>query len=808
MSQIKISTANSRKAKHWKNETLDWRKFIDRCADTKRTKETVAEYFAMAKDKQSDIKDVGGFVGGHLINETAGRTKANIALRSCLTIDIDNAPAGLWENFTSVYEGAAVCYSTHKHTPEKPRLRIVVPFDRDTTPDEYPAVSRRFCKDRGLMGYIDPTTHDPNRLFYWPSTSTDGEFYHQQQDGSPLNVDAVLAKYEDWRDCSLWPTSETEGAKVVAAIAKAQDPTLKSGVIGAFCRTYTVSGAISKFLSDVYDPCTTSNDRYTFKGGSTSGGAILYEDKYLYSHHASDPAGGQLCNAFDLVRIHLFGQLDAEAKPDTPANRLPSYNKMCELSTKDPETKRAIMVEKTRATAEDFDGINYDANTGTDWQDKLSLDNKGNVLNTLNNLRIIILNDEVLRGVRYDQFARGDVTEPHSLKNADGSRGVNDEVLGKIALHIEARYNIRITPKKVNELLSATAAERGFNPVREFITSTEWDGRKRVDTLLIDYLGATDNAANREVTRKWIVAAVARVFNPGCAFQNVLTLTGPQGIGKSSFLRILAVNRDRFCDTLCVAEPDAKRNEATRGAWIVEIGELNGLSRAEWQSLKSYISRDTDSGRAAYAVKRTDSPRQYVFAATTNDAAFLREADKGNRRWWVVPVNGIREAVKDWIMRLTDEVPQIWAEAYRLYLNGEDILSLSEHTAKYMTDMQWMYSEDADDPMPGMVGAFLDTLLPVDWEMWNEAERRAYFRSRDPLDAEGTFRRDRVCAVVYLYEREGLQRKDKGYKSAAMKFNSYMRGNPEWEERDRLDFGIYGRQRGYIRKPDKEEDDI
>ena len=808
MRQIKIAVADSRKSGRWSNEIWDWEIFTERCADTQRTDETLSDYLNMTKDRQTGIKDVGGFVGGHLTDGTTGRTKANIALRSCLTLDIDHAPADLWDRFAKAYTGAAVCYSTHKHTPESPRLRIVVPFDRDTSPEEYQAVSRMFCKDAGLLEYADRTTHDINRLFFWPSTSADAEFFSKRQKGEPLNVDEVLSRYADWHDRSQWPTSTAEADEVRAATDKAQDPTDKPGIIGAFCRTYTMPEAIEKYLPDIYEPCDTAGgDRYTYKGGSTSGGAILYEDKFLFSHHESDPAGGALHNAFDLVRLHKFGQLDSKAKPGTPHNKLPSYIAMQDLCINDTKTKLTVMKEKTQAAADDFADIETESGAG-DWLADLATDRKGNTLNTLNNLKLIILNDEVLKRVRYDQFARRDVTDVPQFFGADGRRYIDDCALGKIALHIEAKYSLKTNFKKVKEMLTATATLHGFNPVKDFITSTQWDGRKRVETLLIDYLGAVDNAVNREVTRKWIVAAVARVFNPGCTFQNVLTLTGPQGLGKSAFLRTLAGGGDWFCDTLCAADKDQKRNEDAQGAWIVEIGELNGLSRAEWQAFKGYISRNEDRGRAAWAYTRADNPRQYVFAATTNDTAFLREADKGNRRWWIVPVSGNGE-VKDWITRLSDEVPQIWAEAYQIYLNGEDICNVSKPTAEYMAKMQWDYSEDANDPMPGMIDAFLDTLLPTDWETRNESERRTYFRSRDMLDAVGSMRRDKICAVVYLYEKEGIQRKDKGYKAAAQKFNSIMRGKSDWSECDRIDFTIYGRQRGYVRKPTPtDEDDI
>lgn len=812
--EIKIALAASRKSRTWKNKTIDWHRFVKHCTTTKYTTETLPEYLAMTKDKQGDIKDVGGFVGGHVIDEKAGRTKSNIAFRSCLTLDIDSAPVGLWDEFAKAYTGAVVCYSTHKHTPDCPRLRIVVPFSREVTAEEYPAISRRFCKDFGLLEYADHTTHEINRLFYMPSTSKGAEFFYRNQDGEALDVDEVLGSYDDWRDCAQWPLSTEEGQGPRAYAPRAQDPMEKPGVIGAFCRTYTMTEAIEKFLPDVYEPCDTAGgDRYTYKQGSTSGGAIVYDDKFLYSNHATDPTAGTLCNAFDLIRLHRYAQLDSETKPGTPTNKLPSFLAMSDFCINDPQTKMTLFKEKEQTAVDDFAGIDLDDETAADgtaddkkWAEALTRDRKGRVLNTLNNLRLIILNDRIFKGIRYDMHARADVTDIPQLKGAEGSRKIDDESLGKLIAYVEGLYDIKLNLKGLKESLTATRSERGFNPVKDFIKAVEWDGVRRVDTLLIDYLGAVDNKANREMTRKWIVAAVARAFDPGCTFQNVLTLTGPQNIGKSTFLSILAGSPERLCDGVCLSDNDANRIQATEGAWIVELNELNGLSRSEWQGLKGYISRRDDRRYRKYAYTRSDEARRFVFAATTNDSNFLREADKGNRRWWIVPVKG-KGPVGEWIDRLRDEVPQIWAEAYQLYRRGENICSVSDHTAEYLAKLQWEYSEDAIDPMPGMIDAFLDTLLPADWETRTKAQRRAYFRDREPLDAVGTVRRDKICAVVYLYENEGRESGSPGYKAAAIKFNAAMRGKPDWEFAKGLTFPIYGRQYGFCRKPIATDDD-
>ena len=231
-----------------------------------------------------------------------------------------------------------------------------------------------------------------------------------------------------------------------------------------------------------------------------------------------------------------------------------------------------------------------------------------------------------------------------------------------------------------------------------------------------------------------------------------------------------------------LSDTDQKKKEAIKGKWIIELSELEGLRKAEWQSLKSYLGDEIDGGRDSYARRPSDINRRFVFAATTNNMTFLRDADKGNRRWWIVPVNGISEPVRDWMKRLADEVPQIWAEAYHYYKAGEDICNLTEQAAQYMERQQWEFSEDADDPMPGMIEEYLNTPLPVDWATWPESNKRAYFRDRDPLAAAGTMKRDRVNANEFLWEYEGMEAKDSGHGKAVRKFNTYMRSKSDWKE--------------------------
>ena len=246
-----IAVGNSRKDKVWKNIEITWEEFLKRVKNTRRTAETVAEFRNLPKNKQDELKDVGGFVGGKL--KEGRRKNGYVEYRSMITLDMDYAKRDFWETFTILFDFTCCIYSTRKHTAEKPRLRLIIPLLRTVTAEEYAAVSRKVAEEIGIEQF-DDTTFEAARLMYWPSTSSDGEFLFREQKGTLLNPDEYLKRYSDWRDSSQWPVSSRIKESVKQNIKKQADPLEKEGIIGAFCRAYSISDAIDTFLSDIYKP--------------------------------------------------------------------------------------------------------------------------------------------------------------------------------------------------------------------------------------------------------------------------------------------------------------------------------------------------------------------------------------------------------------------------------------------------------------------------------------------------------------------------------------------------------------------------
>lgn len=344
-----IAVASSRRSTSWKNKTMTWKEIIDRISTPKETAETYSEYMAMSKDKQDAIKDKGGFVGGKL--REGKRRKGYVEHRELLCLDMDYGKSDFWDSFTLLYDYTCCIYSTHKHSKEKPRYRLVFPLSRPVNEDEYEAVARKLAEQLGI-DLFDDTTYEATRLMYWPTKSKEADYFSDHQEGRLVDVDMLLGEYKNWKDCKEWPRSSRVKKVERHQLKILGDPTDKEGIIGDFCKAYTITEAIEIFLADIYVPCEELGpNRYTYVEGTTSGGAIVYEDKYLYSHHSTDPAGGGSHNSFDLVRLHLYGELDEGIKEG--AKVPPSMKAMIEFAQKDKRVKEQSNLSVLEAFGEE-----------------------------------------------------------------------------------------------------------------------------------------------------------------------------------------------------------------------------------------------------------------------------------------------------------------------------------------------------------------------------------------------------------------------------------------------------------------------
>ena len=366
----------------------------------------------------------------------------------------------------------------------------------------------------------------------------------------------------------------------------------------------------------------------------------------------------------------------------------------------------------------------------------------------------------------------------------------------QLVAYVDSNYGT-FSARNYDLAVTKVCDDRSYHPVKDYFASLpEWDGKTRVDTLLVDCFGAADNAYVRAVTRKTFTGAVARIMHPGCKFDTMLVMNGFQGQKKSSLLRRLC--GEWFNDDISFAQTkDKTAAEKLQGYWIIEFSEMTGLKKAEVEGLKAFISRQNDIYRASYGKRATPHMRQCIFIGTTNaDNGFLRDTT-GNRRYW--PVKTVKKYEEDPALISDEYVRQFWAEALWHYNNGEKLYIEDDSILKYAVLEQKEAMET--DEREGIVIDYLNTLLPEDWGSMSLYERRNFLNG-DEFGGEprvGTEVRTRVCTMeiwceCFGRERSQLSKRDSSEIAAMM---AHITGWEKMENKQR--FGMYGVVGGYER---------
>jgi putative DNA primase/helicase len=778
--QLSIATGKSRNTKVWKNTKISWNALVEKLSETERTHETYKEYNALSKEEKANIKDHGGFVGGYL--KGGSRHPTTVVFRQLLTLDLDSVHNDFWHDFEMFYSCEAILHSTHRHSAKTPGFRLIIPLDRPVSAEQYEAIARRIGGSLDI-NLFDPTTFQPERLMYWPTTAKDGVYVFEHQEGAMLSADAILDSYVDWQDISEWPMLEAEKDFVRLGGKQQGKPSEKPGLVGAFCRAYTIHQAIETFLSDVYEE-TGNEDRFTFSGGSAAAGAIVYGDsEYLYSHHGTDPISGKLVNAFDLVRLHRFGFEDQGEKE---LSKQKSNKLMNDFASADPLVVKENGLRKL--AKDDFDDDFEEADdSDMEWLGHLSVDKNGEYQQTIPNFYAIIANDTRLKGrLKFDLFSQREYAElPLPWKKGSGMYELTDKDDAELRHYIESRYNL-YHATKCKDAIDRVFNQNSYHPIRDYIDALVWDGTHRLDTLLMDYQGAEDTTFNRLATRKALVAAVARVYRPGCKMDYTLTLVGPEGLKKSTIFQKLG--GQWFSDSFVGVE-GIRSFEQLQGSWLIEMGELSSVRKADVESVKHFLTKRDDRFRVAYGKRIVTFPRQCVFFGSTNERHFLK-GTTGNRRFWPVAVDGFG------IMDVEDiPVDQIWAEAKALFDAGEK-LYFDEDVEQEAREIQQSYTET--DDREGLISNYLKVLLPTNWDEMDYLKRRHYLA--DPLDIEerGEVPRVAVCVAEIWSEVFRAEPKDMGPHNTKY-IHQIMTSMPGWEaKKSNLTFPIYGKQRAYV----------
>ena len=773
MRDLAIAYGNSRQAKNWVNKTIRYEDLKERLKVTIRTAESAEEYEKMSKAQRDVAKDHGGFVGGAL---KGGRRKVDaVELRSMIALDGDRIDKAFLDAYEQNAPYTSCLYTTHSSTEANPRVRLVFPLLRDVTSEEFVAVSRYLAQMLGI-DFFDECSYQPNQLMYWPSSTQNGVFVFKEVEKEWLDPDAILSAHSEWTDPTRLPTSSRESKANQVTQQKVQDPLEKEGTVGIFNRVFfPVTRALETFLSGIYEP-TESENRWHLIASDSIAGVEIKDEKFVYSHHAKDPAYLKLCNAFDIVRIHKFGDLDDKA----------SFRAMCDFAMQQDEVKIVAANERLSEAEKDFA-----ESVDDEWKKRLQRNKNGVLENNLHNIRLIMENDPYMKNIVFNQLAdgmeiRGAIPWKHP------ARFWRDADDAQLICYIDASYG-SFSQRNYDIAVTKAADDRSYHPIKEYFDGLPvWDEMPRVDTVLIDYLGAQDNAYVRAVTRKALCAAYMRIYHPGIKFDYITVLNGNQGIGKSTLIAKLGM--EWFADSLTLSDMNDKTAaEKLQGYWIHEIGEMAGMRKAELEKVKAFVSRQDDKYRASFGRRVTPHPRQCIFFGTTNsENGYLRDIT-GNRRFWNVKVTGDGR-MKPWDLG-QETVDQIWAEVIVLSNAGEELFL--DHTLEDYARKEQSEAMEQDD-REGLVARYLDMLLPETWDTMDVHQRRDYVQDPDGLlNAKGTMYRETVSNIEIWCECFGKAKEDiKPADSYAI--SAIMARLPDWSRPEtRRRIPIYGLQRLY-----------
>lgn len=786
MNKYTLSVAGSSASLKWSTVRYTWEDFLERLNRDIRSTETMRNFDRLDRTARANLKDVGGYMAGELSG--ARRLKSAVLSRSMITLDVDYADSLFPVEFETRFPGvAAVIYNTRSDREKSRRFRVVIPFAEEVQDAaQYEAAARKMAELLGI-DLFDPTTFQAERMMYWQSLSSDQPKVFEVFDGEPISADYLLSLYgnnEEWRDIRNWAfkSDQEKETRAIVGKAMAQNPKEKAGLVGAFCRAYSVPAAIEKYLSDVYE-IAPGNDRYTYKAGHSVGGMIVFDDLFCFSYHSTDPiSDGRAYNAYDLVRVHKFGHLGKEDSTKE-MNRLVCADKECVKDMVTPD-----------ADLDDFD--DYGDAVKSDSTEEVTelvwdLDGKGNKQVTVNNFVNAFKSDPLLNGLlAYDMLKETIVFTRPSFTAKGSKKGdlVNDTDISIIKGRIERMHGI-YNDAKLNDAIEQVSSDNAFHPIKLYLESLTWDGVPRIDTFLVDYMGAEDNAYTREAFRKMLLAAVTRIYEPGRKFDTALVFYSEQGVGKSTLIQRLS--KGWFNDSL-TSLSGKESYEAIQFAWLVELAELSALRKSDVEAVKNFISKREDTYRGAYARRVKTHKRQCVFFGSTNDDEFLKDAT-GNRRFFPVEVKRTRKTRLIFEPEFDAIVDQLWAEAMEGYMLGE-ALTLSDEAEAIAGGTREEFTEHT--PIQGLIEEYLDRLFPADYEDRFLAQRLDFLNG--DLGEEGTETKNSFSLIELWTEALG-RRKDEYTVVKARELSNAVKALKGWKRDKQARQKIYGPQVIYRR---------
>ena len=726
--------------------------------------ETLTSTIAPTISQDEDIKQYKAnnmlyFISGEIQPNEDGsytRNDSNLKTRNLIVIDIEDTGLTSQEVQNIIQEKLSsykyLLYSTISHKQNNPRLRLVLEPSRDIVKDEYKPTIQHVIQLLNIE--YDTSSCTWSQLQGLPIAVCDNEFiFIKHLDGLPYPVQEAVK----------------EEKKVIT--------TYTSQPIQNFTKI-SHNQAISimeKYVENEQDKLLERNDYYlsclTVIAKSVVSGEIEYDTAIECME--------LLALNNDEWKVNNLNELNGEI---TRSNGNIDYFK-----------NKYTFLGKFQKTQQKIKTTNALTNASLE----ITTDEKGKVIQTLENLEKIILS--------ITPIAYNELTDVIEIKDKQGKiKPLEKRDKELFRMEIEKSFKFKAKVIDLDTAIVSASDKCRYHPIKNQITSIEWDKTPRAETFFIDVLGVEDNVYNRECTRKWLLASLTRLFNNGVKFDEMIILQGGQGIGKSTTLQRLSLG---YYTDITEKISDEVTFKVMR-TWLVELSELSTMMKTDSDSFKAWLSASKDTVRKKYGSEPDDYPRTFTVLGTTNNKEILKDRT-GNRRYWLMYCE--KDKIKSTIWNLDNNyILQLWGEVYQWYKNGENLL-ISEETKQYMEKL----SSGALDfnPLEERINSILDMYVPNDWkEIINDSMKRYEYynhvneyttygkgNSRFPLQTQ--IMDITTGELVYLLGNGEDPYKDLKGDSLAKEINQVMNDLPNWIKSNKISRSHSGKYlRGFKRK--------
>ena len=667
------------------------------------------------------------------------RNDSNVNSRDLIVIDIEKTGLNSQEVQNIIQEKLAsykyYLYSTISHEPNNPRLRLVLEPKREILEDEYKPTIQHVM---ALVGVNYDT-----KSYAW-----------SQPQGLPIEVEGKETVSIKQLEGEAYPVQEAvkEEKKVIA--------TYSNEPIKKIPHDQAIS-IMEKYIDNEKNNLLERNNNYlsclTVIAKSVVTGEIEYDTAIVCIEMLALGNGEW--------KENNLKELNGELK--RADGSIEYFKNDYTFKSKFEKTQQGIQV----------------TNAVTQEKMKISTNENGKVIQTLVNLEKIILS---IVPVSYNEL-----THAIEIVNKQGeTTNYEERERNLIRMDIEKRFKIKAKNGDIDTAVTCASDKFRYHPIKSKILSEEWDGIPRAESFFIDVLGVEDNVYNRECTRKWLLAGIYRLFEPGTKFDEMLIIHGEQGLSKSTTFKKLALN-------FYVSETEKLSLETLikiELAWIVDFTELATMKKTDLDTFKAWLSETNDTYRGKYDKKARTHERNFIICGTTNDKEILTDRT-GNRRYWLM--YGDEENRKMNIFDVEEDyILQLWSEVCQWYQNRETLL-ISNQAKLHMRKLT---SEALEyNPLEERINSILEMLVPENWIEYfkNGTNRFKFYKYVNEFVNFGTIDesipRETQIQDITSYELgyligEGEEFKmNLGGSKLAKDINKVMNNLPNWEKSNKID---------------------